>query len=256
MSKKLTFLFVAIFILTLVLSSYFVIQKVRGLAIRTNVDMSYNNIINLPLPTADDQPFIKEHLHHVGPLSANDGSIESWCEIKHSWWCDYGYPETWCGDGICNEPFIDCPEDCGGFCFVPETPILMADGSYKPIKDVKEGDWILTKENEESDKMVSAKVVKASKHTVDNYLVINNELGVTGNHPIFISGVVKNWKPARTIKLVNKLLNEKGQEVAVESLEIKRETIEVYNFVVEGYKTYFAGGFYVHNKEPENGFVP
>lgn len=255
MYKKLTFLFVTTFVIALAFfSSYFVIQEVRGVVnIGGILEMNNHSIANLGFPTVPADLVTKGYLKNVGSFYLGAGSIESWCEVQGFAWCTSGYVE--CGDGICNgdETYLTCtdcppPPPNGNGCFTAETQILMADGKYKPIKDVGEGDWILTKENEKSDKMVSAKVARASKHTVDNYLVINNELKVTGNHPIFVNN---NWKQAGTVELGDKLFNEEGQEVIVESLELKRETIKVYNLELEDsqayFPAYFAGGIYVHN---------
>jgi len=52
----------------------------------------------------------------------------------------------------------------GGGCFTGNTPILMKGGLYKNIKDVKVGNIILTRENENSSKLVEAKVTKTYKH--------------------------------------------------------------------------------------------
>jgi len=259
MYKKLTFLFVTTFVIALVFfSSYFVIQEVRGVNIGGILEMNNHSISNLGPPTDLSDLVTKGYLKNVGNFYLGADSINSWCEVQGFSWCTSGY--VVCGDGICNgdETYTTCSADCpppggnGDPCFTAETQILMADGSYKQIKDVKEGDWILTKENESSDKMVSAKVIKTSEQTTDSYLIINNKLEVTGNHPIFIGG---KWKQAQAIELGDKLFNEKGQEVIVESLELKKETVKVYNIELEDYQAYFAGGFYVHNLL-KNGELP
>lgn len=242
--KKLTFLFIATFILSLAFfSSYFVIEEVRGVG----GDINIGNDIDMNLGAVK---LIKDT--YEGVITNTDAIVQSYdcfeevCFTRDKEqragvpfcitnWCQINDFE-WCGENF-------APPGHG--CFAAETPILMADGKYKPIKDVKEGDWILTKESESSNKMVSAKVVKKFEYTVDSYLVINNQLKVTDIHPIFING---KWKQAGAIKLGDKLLNEKGQEVVIESLKLKRERIKVYNLEIEGYATYFAGGVYVHNK--------
>lgn len=253
MSKKLTFLFVATFIIVLSLfSSYIVVQGVSGVvAFNSSINMGGGQIKELlntfylpPPPIGDFHPVVMNYMLRydevcfVADTSLRGGvpfCITNWCEINDFSWCtDSFYPPATYG------------------CFTPQTPILMADGKYKLIKDIKEGDWVLTKENESSDKMVSAKVTKTFEHTVDSYLIINNELKVTDIHPIFVDN---KWKQAKAIELGDKLLNEKGREVVVESLKIKRETTEVYNLEIEGYETYFAGGVYVHNK-PADGPDP
>ena len=245
MFKKPIFLFIATFIIALALGSYFVVQEVRGKVVTFNnpIDMGSGavRITNLGNPTVAGDAINKGYADTPEKLcfAADAGYCAfTWCDVNDFSWC-VPVQDIFKPDG-----------DYGGGCFTAETPILMADGKYKSIKDVREGDWVLTKENESSDKMVSAKVTKTFEHTAKSYLIINNELKVTDIHPIFVN---KKWKQAKAIELGNKLLNEKGQEAVVESLEIKRETIKVYNLEIEGYETYFAGGVYVHNKAPENG---
>lgn len=251
MSKKLTFLFVAAFIIVLSLfSSYIVVRRVSGaVGFGSDINMGGGQIKELlntfylpPPPVGLFHPVVMNYMLRydeicfVADTALRGGEpfcVTNWCDIN-----DF----SWCADNFYGGPG----------CFTPETPILMADGSYKPIKEVKEEDRVLTKESENSDKMVSAKVTKTFEHTVDGYLIINNELKVTDIHPIFVDN---KWKQAKAIKLGDKLLNEKGQEVVVESLEIKRETTEVYNLEIEGHATYFAGGVYVHNK-PADGPDP
>jgi len=244
MSKKLTFLFVATFIIVLSLfSSYIVVRRVSGaVAFNSSINMGGGQIKELlntfflpPPPIGLFHPVVMNYMLRYDEIcfvadTALKGSpfcVTNWCEVNDFSWCT---TDTFYG---------------GPGCFTAETQILMADSKYKPIKDVKEGNWVLTKENEGSDKMVSAKVAKTFEHTVNNYLIINNELELTDIHPVFVDN---KWKQAGTIELGDKLLNEEGQEVIVESLELKNETVKVYNLEIEGYATYFANGFYVHNK--------
>ena len=245
MFKKPIFLYILTIILAVGLaffSSYFIVQRVHGdVGFDADIDMNANKIIGVGASTEtfDGVNFGQFNssaavcLKGGGSKGTDTVCIYSWCDINAFYFCgtqDLFYP-------------FDGPETRG--CFTADTLILMVDNTYKPIKDVKQGDWVLTKESESSDKMISAKVIKTFEHTADSYLIINNKLKVTDIHPVFVNG---NWKQAKAIKLGDKLLNEEGQEVIVESLEIKRETIKVYNLEIENYATYFAGGFYVHNK--------
>lgn len=256
MSKKLTFLFIITFIITLIFfSGYFVIQQARGkvIGIGNDINAGGNPIggIKNSEAVAAPEPITKGDMGCMQELCftedrafrASQGKCTDSCKSE---WCVSNLCQIndfeWCPGGGYDPP----PDDPPVSCFTAQTPILMADGKYKSIKDVKQGDWVLTKENEGSDKMVSAKVVKTFEHTIDSYYrIINHKLEVTDTHPVFVDGI---WKQAWTIKLGNKLLNEKGEEVMVESIKLKRAMTKVYNLEIEGYETYFANGFYVHNK--------
>ena len=131
-----------------------------------------------------------------------------------------------------------------GGCFKAGTKILMSDGSYKNIEDIRAGDEISTRENAFVNKLVSGNVVKTYEHYVDGYILINGYLGVTGEHIMFING---QWNLASNIELGDVLINKDGSQVFVSSIEQIDEPTAVYNFEVENYHTYFADNIYVHN---------
>ena len=135
----------------------------------------------------------------------------------------------------------DCSKGGGNGCFLAGTKILMEDGYYKNIEDVEQGDYVV------SDKGPS-RVIKTFVHyDMDSYLIINNELKVTANHPIFINGV---WKQAGEIIIGDKLLDKRNNLVIVYNVEEVSEDIIVYNLEVENYHTYYAEDYLVHNKGP------
>jgi len=147
------------------------------------------------------------------------------------------------GPGTPSSPGGGNPPDPG--CFSGDTKILMADGSYKEIKDIKAGDYIITKKAPDSDELVKAEVIRSMVYDGwDGYLIINNKLKVTTNHMIYING---EWKEAGEIKIGDRLINEKGEKFAVKSLEKVDKQVKVYNIEIEKYRTYFANGIYVHN---------
>ncbi len=137
----------------------------------------------------------------------------------------------------------DLTGDKGG-CFTAETQILMADGTYKSISEIKAGDKVLTKAHEWSAELVEAEVKDTVSHFVGEYLVINDDLEVTAVHVVFVNGA---WDVAGNIKPGDRLLNKDGEEVVVNTIRKVNGPVWVYNFEVEGYHTYLANDFYVHN---------
>jgi hypothetical protein len=246
MFKKPIFLFIATFVLAIVLaffSSYFIVREVRGVTLGNVINMGTNKIINLKGAEGEGSDAVNLGqyksdfalcLKRGGP---NPGSDDVYCITT---WCDLNDFE------LCNQddfyPWGDKPPPC----FTAKTPILMADGKYKNIADIQSGEYVLTRESEDSPKLVKAKVLDTYEHWDNRYLVINGSLEVTSHHRMFVNG---EWKTAGKIKLGDKLLNKDNQEVVVESLQkrIKEERFKVYNLEIEKYKTYIAGGFYVHN---------
>lgn len=140
------------------------------------------------------------------------------------------------------------PYDPGGKggCFVAGTKVLMADGTLRNIEDVVMGEMILTRESEFSDRLVSARVVNTFEHAVSEYLLINDFLGVTEEHVMFVNGM---WTFAEDIEIGDELINSEGELVIVESIEKTVEPVMVYNIHVDEYHTYFADGIYVHNEK-------
>ncbi len=133
-------------------------------------------------------------------------------------------------------------------CFLAGTKILMADGSTMPIEEVKEGGMV-SSFNTDSKKIVENKVAKLIIHDEPKggYILVNNILKVTGEHPLYING---EWIEADNLKQGDKLLNQSGEEIEVESVEHKDEYLDkVYNLEIEEVEhNYFAEGILVHNK--------
>lgn len=155
------------------------------------------------------------------------------------------------GDGVLlaletHDNPLSVAEDMGGKggCFTAETRILMADGSYKMIKDIHAGDMVMTKKREYSSELVPARVTDTVSHFVSEYLLINDDLEVTGVHIVFVNG---HWDTADSVKIGDYMLGKNGEEIKVASIRKVVEPVWVYNFEVENYHTYFANDYYVHN---------
>ncbi len=91
----------------------------------------------------------------------------------------------------------------GAGCLLSGTPILMAEGSFKPIQEIKVGDKILAFD-EKTGRFKEDKVVKFFEHSTDKYLIINNKLKITSNHPVYSGGRIVD---VSSLKVGDKLLN-------------------------------------------------
>lgn len=126
---------------------------------------------------------------------------------------------------------------------VEETPVLMSDGTYKNIETIKEGDKVMSYDLETKTPVVS-KVVKTYHQVEKGYLVLNDTLKITSDHLIYSEG---EFKRAGDIRLGDFLLDEKGQEVEVSSIEIKEPEVDTYDLGLDLQHNFFAGGYLVHN---------
>ena len=156
-------------------------------------------------------------------------------------------------------------------CFVEGTPILMEDGSYLNIENVKVGDKVLSfdfKTNEPKSSNVlnifSKKVDKVVKYKFES----GKELIGTMDHPIYV--IDKGWSsysdelsntlysletPVKKIEIgdVIKLHNETQ---VLTNTEILEGEYTVYNLSeIKTYHNYYANDVLVHNRAPVSCFV-
>lgn len=140
----------------------------------------------------------------------------------------------------------------GGGCFTGDTKILMADYTYKAIKNIKKGNIILTKKHEFSSELVSAKVTNTVSHFISDYLVVNENLEITPVHTVFVNG---KWDIAGNLKVGDIMLGKNDEEIKISSIRQVKKPVWVYNFEVEKYHTFFANDYYVHN-DKGGGWTP
>ncbi|MFC1703550.1 SpvB/TcaC N-terminal domain-containing protein [Candidatus Omnitrophota bacterium] len=133
----------------------------------------------------------------------------------------------------------------GRGCFLARTPIAMADGSTKPIEEIKVGDEVVSYD-EKTKELVTDTVKETFVHEAGNYLIINDYLRVTPNHPVYSNG---RWVEIGALALGDTLQDNQGKGVEIVSIQKRAENARVYNFEVNPYHTYFAGGILAHNKE-------
>lgn len=138
------------------------------------------------------------------------------------------------------------PQGSGGWCscFSGDTPILMADGSEKPISEIKVGDMVMGF-NEKTRTKSPAKVSKLFRRESDSFYTLNGKTRVTSEHPFYVNG---EWVKTKDLQIGAPLLNSNLGAVPVTSKTLSSEALEVYNLTVDDVHTYFASGVLVHNK--------
>lgn len=135
--------------------------------------------------------------------------------------------------------------------FAGTTPVLMADGTHKPIRDVRPGDYVHATDP------VSA--VNGPRRVIDTFvhrdtlvdLTLNggSRITTTADHP-FWSSTDRTFEDARDLAPGEKVLSANGTEMAVGGLDAgaAREG-SAYNLAVLGLHTYHVGDaeVLVHN---------
>ena len=141
-------------------------------------------------------------------------------------------------------------------CFVSGTRVLMADGSYKCIEDVRVGDWVRSYD-ERLGCVVSCRVSNVFHHSAESmggfYLVLNDGLGVTPNHRFFSGG---DWVPVGSLGLGDCLFTsglDCGYSIFSKSFVF--DCVPVFDLSVEGCHNFFVNvesgvDVLVHNVAP------
>ena len=135
-------------------------------------------------------------------------------------------------------------------CFVAGTLVLTAEG-LKRIEEIKTGDRVLSADTETMTseyKTVLETFVRRTNEII-HIFVENEEITTTIDHPFWVNG--KGFVPAMNLVIGSELINDKGDIVCVENIrrETNRDGVEVFNFKVEDFHTYYVGenGILVHN---------
>jgi predicted lipid-binding transport protein (Tim44 family) len=135
-------------------------------------------------------------------------------------------------------------------CFLPDTPITMADGSRRAISGVQPGDQVLAFEPDGA--IVHAVVNNVITHKVESFLVLRTEhieLRVTEEHPFYVGNGL--FKTAEALRPGDTVYVYDGSGLApqrVQSLEHVAASVTVYNLQTDAPHTFLADGVAVHNK--------
>lgn len=136
-------------------------------------------------------------------------------------------------------------------CFVAGTMILTSFGLVA-IENIKVGDKVISSDpisHKTNEKTVLETYVNKAKNLI--HLQINGEeIVTTESHPFYVQGF--GFIQACKLHVGDKLVSVSGETLNVEKslVEECEEPVNVYNFQVEHYHTYFVGqnGVLVHNK--------
>ncbi len=133
-------------------------------------------------------------------------------------------------------------------CFVPETPILMADGTEKAISDIQIGDMVMGEDkygNRRKNFVQHVYNHGPEEHPNDplGMIEINGNLTATPEHPVYTT---RGWLETSELVVGDVMTGVHGP-VPITSLKRAATPSNVYNLTTYPTHTYFAGGVLVHN---------
>ena len=135
-------------------------------------------------------------------------------------------------------------------CFLPDTPVLKADGSSSPISMIHAGDTVMAFNADLHP--VPASVLEVVSIAVDGYLQITTDrvtLSVTDEHPFFVGD--GKFKTAVALRSGDTVFAFDGRGLVpqvIRSITPVAGNVRVYNLRTDEPHTYFAAGIAVHNK--------
>jgi hypothetical protein len=143
--------------------------------------------------------------------------------------------------------------------FDPNTPVLMADGSRKPIKDVQLGDRVLATDPT-TGRMEAREVTDVRSHASQRTLVeltIGTDTGAgtvvaTDEHPFWVASD-KRWSNAIDLKPGHNLATADNRDATITGTRTWSETRRVYNLTIDTTHTYYvlvgSAPILVHNDD-------
>lgn len=143
-------------------------------------------------------------------------------------------------------------------CFTSGTPILMADGSSRPIETIRLGDLVQSFDTDGN--LVPGRVTQTHQKAVSDLIEIADGVYSTPGHPFLCEdGEFRSLAEVtssdlsvlnesnETVSLGMRQIERKAERVAVGETFLREELYPVYNFTVASTHTYIAAGFRVHN---------
>jgi predicted lipid-binding transport protein (Tim44 family) len=136
-------------------------------------------------------------------------------------------------------------------CFLPDTPVLLADGTRRPMREMAAGDVVLAFAADGT--TVPARVRNVLQHEVGSYLVVRTgavELHVTEEHPFFVGA--GTFRTIGMLHVGDTIWAHDGAgrltPQTLLAIERVKAHVTVYNLQTDEPHTYFADGIAVHNK--------
>jgi hypothetical protein len=136
--------------------------------------------------------------------------------------------------------------------FTADTPVTMADGTSKPISQVRVGDRVLATDPQTGKtqaRPVAAIIVHGGTHRiVEVTLPDGSQISATDHHP-FWDATTHRFTDAIDLHTGDQVLEPDGTRIPITALNTKVEDLTAYNLTITGTHTYYAGttAILVHN---------
>ncbi|WP_147397536.1 polymorphic toxin-type HINT domain-containing protein [Amycolatopsis panacis] len=126
--------------------------------------------------------------------------------------------------------------------FVPDTSVLMADNTHRPIKDVRPGALVTAtdpKTHITSVRAVDAVITGSGLKHLVKITIDSGNIRVTAAHPIWLEAR-GGWVDAGLVRVGDLLTDSTGAVHAVRAVETWDESTPVYNLTVASVHTYYV----------------
>ncbi|PQP83691.1 hypothetical protein C0Q44_03100 [Paenibacillus sp. PCH8] len=136
---------------------------------------------------------------------------------------------------------------------MPEGTLIKTMNGEIPIEKIKIGDLVLAKDTEKG--IQSYKPVEQLFNTTAEEIftlqIGKTSLRSTGDHPFWIKN--RGWVPVDELAVGDHVELQDGSLEKISSIEIKYESVKVYNFTVSDFHTYYVSeaGILTHNLQKE-----
>jgi hypothetical protein len=150
-----------------------------------------------------------------------------------------------------DEPWIGWPSSgAGDGCFAPDTPVLMADGSSRPISEIKPKDLLRSGERAGNISEVTGVYSVQSSRVHRLHLAgagnraLPDLLG-TEEHLVWVDG--KGWTAVGKLQAGDCLFNSKGQRIQVRANELLPGQMPVWTLKLARDVAFYADDVLVHD---------
>jgi hypothetical protein len=130
-------------------------------------------------------------------------------------------------------------------CFTAGTGVLMHDGSWRPIEDVKPNDMIRVGPRSSEVTRVTKTYVLPPEKLREIEWTGGGKVQATREHRFWVDG--KGWVAAMNLNPGDHLMNDAGERVRITRLTDLENDQPVYTFSVWGDNVFYANGVLVHD---------
>lgn len=150
-------------------------------------------------------------------------------------------------------PVLLASGGCGACdnCFIEDSKVLVAEGHYKKIQEMKEGDSLISFDTNKKNHIIQ-KVARLQSFIKEStaIIILNDTLITTGNHRLWVNNT--SWERVDSLKINDFLLDVDGNKVIITKMEKKEGSFNLYNLYIKGeginehLHNYFVENILVH----------